>query len=276
MSDFSQSADEIVIALNNQFLPPKLFSDKRLSFDVPQPAAGEDYDTTVIAHAIPGMGYYGDATVRYNRISLAMIGDQTTIVLQSEEQFTLQSICDQINGDREAFLDVVDLEPVTPPTLNPGDTVVITITASASSLGWKDSTTVTLSYGKPQLNAAIRNKSLLVLKSQMATDGSVNAKALLYNTDFTSYRDAIRPVQRPYGATFYWGYGNYAALLGVCRQIGVPGFPDANVFAQVQDYATSQIADSNPSFDRVVVGQVASGPLAPGPIYFHYNNLDTR
>jgi hypothetical protein len=274
MSSFTPSGDRLTQLLNETFLPPKLFSDQRISFGVPTVAVADDYDTVVFADAIPGMGYYGSAEIHYTRVPLANIGDAVT--LQSEDQFTLDSIAAQLNGMLDTFLASADFVPVAIPTLEQGQTAPLTLTAADSSLGWKGSVDITLSFDKPQISSVINPKALSTLKSNIPDSGIINGKALMFNVDFTSYRDALIPVQRPYGATYYYGFADYAALAGVCRLIGIPGFPDADVYHPATDHATSSIADSNQSFDRVVTLPIASGSMAPSVLYFHYNVLENR
>jgi hypothetical protein len=277
MSTLTPSGEKLVILLNETFVPPTIFDDTRISFGVPTDAPGDatDYDTVVIGSAIPGMGYFGDAEIHYTRVPLINLG---TVTLASLSVFTPATLIAALNAQCEAFLDVTDFVSFTIPTIPNGGSAPLTLTADPSSLGWKGAITLTLLHDKPQLSAVVGAKTLNAMVSPDAAGNAVNGRALLFNVDFTSFRDAIKPMALPIQPGWnYMGFTDYAALADVCARIGIPGFPAPWVASQVADYATSQIADSNQNFDRVVVmGYVPSGPMYPGPLYFHYNLLDNR
>lgn len=277
MSTLTPSGDKLVILLNETFTPPTIFDDTRISFGVPTDAPGDatDYDTVVIGSAIPGMGYYGDAEIHYTRVPLLNLG---TVTLASLAVFTPATLIAALNAQCEAFLDVADFVAFTIPTIPNGGSAPLTLTADPSSLGWKGAVTITILHDKPQLSSVVGSKTLNAMVSPVPTSGWKNGKALLFNVDFTSYRDAIKPTLFLINPQLgYMGFADYESLADVCARIGIPGFPAPYYTSQVTDYATSQVPDSNQNFDRVVVmGYVPSGWLYPGPLYFHYNLLDNR
>lgn len=277
MSTLTPSGDQLVILLNETFSPPQIFNDQRITFGVPTdaPEDATDYDSVVIGSAIPGMGYYGDAEIHYTRVPLTNLGDVT---LASLTAFTPATLITALNAQCEAFLDVVDLETFTIPTIPEGGSAPLTLTADPSSLGWKGSVTVTILHDKPQLSSVVGSKTLGALPDPNPANGWVNGKALMFNVDFTSYRDAIKPTAYEVQQGWYYaGFADYDALADICARLGFPGFPAPWVNSQVADYATSAVPDSNQNFDRVVVmGYVPGGSMYPGPLYFHYNLLDNR
>lgn len=272
------SGEKLVVLLNETFSPPTLFSDQRLTFGVPTdaPAGATDYDTVVMGSAIPGMGYYGEAEIHYTRVPLTNLG---SVTLASLSGFTPQTLIAALNAQCQAFLDVSDFQSFTVPDIPVGGSTPLTLSADPSSLGWKGSITLTLSHDKPQLSSVLGNKTLNAMTSPNA-GYRVNGKATLFYVDFTSYRDAIKPTLMsmwPLPAPGGWGFANYVAVADICAQLGLPGFPAPAWNAQVSDYATSAVPDSNQNFDRVVVyGPIQGGALYPGPLYFHYNLLDNR
>lgn len=273
------SGEKLIVLLNETFSPPTIFSNTRLTFGTPTdaPEDATDYDTIVSSSAIPGMGYYGDAEIHYTRVPLANLGDVT---LASLTAFTPATLVAALNAECDAFLDVTDFETFTVPDVSEGSSAPLTLTAASTSIGWKGSITLTVLHDKPQLSSVISVKTLNAIASPNPTNGYVNGKAFLFNVDFTSYRDAIKPTLQPMfplPAPGGWGFADYASLADICARLGLPGFPPPQYNAQVADVATSQVPDSNQNFDRVVVyGFVPGGALYPGPLYFHYNLLDNR
>lgn len=275
MSTFTPSGDKLIILLNETFNPPKLFSDQRISFGVPVAVEdASDYNTVVDASAIPGMGYYGDAEIHYTRVDLSRIGNVT---IRSLNPFTLEYIVSVLNAQFNAFLDVKDLQPVTIPDVPVGGAVSLVLTADSASLGWIGQVSVSLSHDKPTLDSVINPKALSVQQSNLPSDGHLNAVALMYNVDFTSYRDALRLKQGIDAGLPIWGFTDYPAIADVCKRIGIPGIPNAAWNAQLRDVATNQHPMANPKFDRVVVmDYVQGGIYFPGPLLFHYNLLENR
>lgn len=271
---FTPSEVQLTNLLNITNLPPKLFDDTRLMYGVASAVEGDGFDTQVLATAIPGMGYYGDQIISYTRINLAVLAAQVNLF--SLSGFTLDSIVAMLNAQFDTFLDVSDIIPLNIPVLNPGDFETITLVATPGSIGWQGQVDITITYGKPQLNAVIGSKTLRVLKWNDYPYR--NGLEMFQNTDFTSFRDSLA---RTLAANkSFWGFANYAALADVCTKLGFPWFPAPNVSQQVQDFATSQVSGSNTAFDRVVqYGPIQQGQFNTyngfdGYIYFHYNTFD--
>jgi hypothetical protein len=274
MTTFTPSEEQLVIELNQTFLPPKIFDDTRISFGTPTAVTASDHDTEVVATGIPGRGYYGTALIKYTRVNLAALTGLVT--LYSLNDFTLDVVCSMMNSQLGTFLAPVDFQPPTFPTIGAGSSATVTLVADPSSIGWTGQVDIVLTHDKPRLDQVVGVKSLIPLK--WPTWPYVNGRDFLWNIDFTSYRDAIKPTLQPMWplpAPGGWGFADYASLIDVCTRIGVPWFPNTGWTNQVSDNATSQVADSNQSFDRVVVmGYVPAGKFYPGPLYLHYKTFD--
>lgn len=282
MAVLTPSGEQIIILLNETFVPPTIFADTNLLFGTPTPApdGATDYDTVVIATGIPGRGYYGTAEIHYTRCPLSNLEGQ--VVLYSTSVFTLQAICDQMNALFDTFLDPTDFDTPTIPTLSPGQMATVTLTAASASLGWEGSVDVTINYGKPYLSTAISSNRLSVLSDTMPTaSGAPNlGSTIMFTQDWTSYRDAL--ALKTYNPGFwyaYTGFTDYVTISNVLKQIGLPAVPQPAWFnTSIGDYPTSQVAGANTKFDRVVVlnSYVIRSAYWPGNMYFHYNLLDNR
>ena len=279
MATLTPSGERVIILLNESFVPPTIFADTNISFgtSTPAPEGSNGWDTEVIATGIPGLGYYGTAQINYTRVQLSTLEGLLTVY--SQEPFTLQNVCDAANAQFGAFLDPSDFQTPSFPTLSTGQTGSVTLQAASSSLGWQGQFDVTLAYGKQQLAAAIGNNRLNVLTDALTgSNGQLNGATFMANIDFTSYRDALKPVLYYPGMWYqYWGFTDLAAVQNICQQIGIPAFPGPQWNSQVADYATSQVSGANKNFDRVVVfGPVQGGRFWPSSMYFHYNVLENR
>jgi hypothetical protein len=277
MAAMTPSGEQLVILLNETFVPPTVFTDINLVFGTPTdaPDGATDYDTVVIATGQPGRGYYGTAEIHYTRVPLSNL--EGLLTLYSETGFTLQSICDGLNNEFATFLDPTDFQSVTIPNIPVGGSGQITLVAADSSLGWKGQFDLPLTYGKPQLKGAIASNKLAVLSDGLST--WLDGRLFLWNFDFTSLRDAIKPKYYPINQYIgYSGFTDFATLSSVCLKLGIPGFPNPGwVNTGVSDYSTAQIADSNKNFDRVVIySPVWGGRFYRSSLYFHYNVLENR
>lgn len=273
---FTPSEQKLTDLLNVTNLPPKLFDVTRLTYGTPEAVTGQaDYDTQVLASAIPGMGYYGDQLINYTRIDLSVL--ETQVNLFSLNGFTMDSIVSMLNAQFATFLTTGDLVPATIPPLSAGQFETVRLFADPSSIGWQGQVDITITYGKPQLNAVVGQKTVNALKWRDYPYRS--GLEMPWNTDFTPMRDSIKPTL--YGKAYY-GFADYETLSDICTKLGFPWFPPPNVNEQVGDYATTspQAAGSNTAFDRVVIyGPIWSGFFNvmngfDGYFYFHYNNFD--
>jgi hypothetical protein len=255
------SSEKLRELLNLEFTPQKEFNEKNIRFDAPSTDIGENYNTSLTVKGVPGKGYYGNVDVKYLRVSLADLG--SAVVLRKEGQLTIEEITTMLNSLLSTFLSPDDLVPVTVPVLNPGDTASLTLTADPESLGWMDSVTITLFYGKPFLNVVVGRTALNAITPPGEKTDYPTAWALLYMMDFTSYRDALQID----GETKLYVDG--AALQEVTNRLGIPGW----AISWAAHYDTKDVPSSNQAFDRVVVQNNVGGNMH-GPLFFHYNNFD--
>lgn len=279
------SGEQLIILLNETFTPNPIFSDKNLIFGTPQaaPDGSVGYDTTVDVTGVPGRGYYGDAVIQYTRVPLSNLAGKVSVA--SLDNFTLASIATLMNASLGTFLQADDFVPQDIPTPPLLQSSTVTLVAADSSLGWKGSVDITITHDKPHLNVVVASNRL----NTMFDDYSValvnhmpyrlNGRDYLWNYDFTSMRDAL--AIKYYALNQYVGYNgiaDYATLRAACTKVGIPYFPDAQYNRTgASDYATSQIADSNKNFDRVVIlGTIWGGVFYGSALYFHYNVLENR
>lgn len=265
------SSDRLYQVLNDDELPPFDFTPANVALGVPVPDASGDWNTKLVLTGIPAeggavdpsqpvpKGYFGTETVFYTRVSLTALGTPT---VQSLDDFTLQSIIDQLNASLGTFLTVDDFEPVTIPTVPTGDSANVTLTAVAGSIGWIDTVTVTLTHDKPLLSAVIGVKALSALANPIGPNGKMPGYFLTGVFDFTSMRDSLVVVDG--------NYADFPTLQSVLTKLGIPGFTQWTI----EDLPTSSVPTANQSFDRVVVqSNVVASPMG-GPLYFHYNLFD--
>lgn len=257
------SREKLIAFLNADFTPQKEFTKKNLAFSDPAVDLGEEWNTKMLIKGVPGKGYYGQVEVQYRRVSLTQLGD--AVEIRQEEPFTIEQICIQLNGLMGAFLSPEDLEEVELPVLTVGQSAVVTLTAKGDSIGWADQVTITITFGKPYLRAVVPSRSLL--NTRLPPGGRTDypsAWALLFYTDFTSYRDAllIDPETKL--------YTDPDALQALTLRLGIPSWGVMGA----GDFSTAEVPTSNQDFDRVVIQGFLGSWGMYGPIYFHYNLLD--
>lgn len=256
------SADKLRQLLNDTNLPPKEFTERNLRMDLPVWEVGEGYNTKLGLEGIPGRGYYGPAEVFYRRIDLSTINRQTPV--RTTVPLTAQVVLDLFNAVTALFLTLDDVEPFTPPTLNDGDSGEVTIVAVENSLGFTGSAVIPLEFGRSWLDSMVGSRNLPVLKHPIVRlDYRQSARMMTWSKDFTCLRDSLLPDKKSQ-------YSNWPTLNAACLEMGIPAW----VQAGITDNATSDIADSNPLFDRVVIQRNVISAQMLGDLYFHYNILE--
>ena len=256
------SADKIRQLLNDSNLPPKEFTSVNLRMDLPILEVGEGYNTKLGLEGIPGRGYYGPAEVFYRRIDLSTINRQTPV--RTTIPLTAQVVLDLFNAVTALFLTLDDVEPFTPPVLNDGDSGEVTIVAVENSLGFTGSAVIPLEFGRSWLDSVVGSRILPVLKHPIIRlDYRQSARMLTWSKDFTCLRDSLLPNKISQ-------YSDWSTLNAACLEMGIPPW----VQAGISDNATSDILDSNPLFDRVVIQRNVLSASMLGDLYFHYNILE--
>jgi len=254
------SAEKLRQLLNDEQLPPKLFTERNLIMRIPEADVGEGWNTKLELEGIPGRGYYGTDEVFYKRIPLELI--QRVTPLRSVAALTPQLVVDLFNASTGAWLILDDLEEFTPPELADGESGSVTITAKSTSLGFTGSALINLEYGRSWLDSVVASRNLNVLTHPIKVDYRKSARMLTWSKDFTSLRDSMLPVKGI--------YADWEIFSAACGEMGIPTW----VRASCTDYPTSAIPDSNPAFHRVVIQRnVVSGGMI-GDLYFHYNVLE--
>lgn len=256
------SSDKLLALLNTEFTPQIALSDVTINFSNLTSDDNPEWDTKLTVTGIPGKGYYGSVDVFYRRIGLEVL--DTSAPLRKEGTFNIDEITTMLNGMTDSFISRVDLDPVVIPVLSPGDSKPLTLTAHPESLGWKGTTTVTLKYGRPTMEEVITRRQLSILRPPGGKLEYPAAWAMIYYTDFTSFRDALK-IDPITGL-----YSDQVALLNITRQLGLPSWKISGAV----DKLTSAVPGSNPAFARVVVQELIDSLGMAGPLYFHYNLLD--
>lgn len=110
MYNVSMLAKDQVLALINSENSLNLTFEKVI-FGVPTAASGEapERDTELTLEGIPGMGFKGVTTVKYNRIALQAFEDAVPSAIQVEGDVTLQSLLDGFNAFYGANLQLDDI-----------------------------------------------------------------------------------------------------------------------------------------------------------------------
>jgi hypothetical protein len=255
------SAEKLRQLLNDEQLPPKLFTERNLIMRIPETDTGEGWNTKLELEGIPGRGYYGTDEVFYKRIPLNLLERPTP--LRSVDPLTKQLVVDLFNASAGAWLVLDDLEDFTPPELADGESGQVTITAKSTSLGFIGSAVINLEYGRSWLDSVVYSRNLPVMKHPIQqVDYRKSARMLTWSKDFTSLRDSLLPVKNR--------YADWVTFSSACAEMGIPAWTEAGI----TDNPTSAIPDSNPAFQRVVIQrQVVSGGML-GDLYFHYNVLE--
>lgn len=254
------SAEKLRQLLNDQQLPPKLFTERNLIMRIPEADAGEEWNTKLELEGIPGRGYIGTDEVFYKRIPLNLIERVTP--LRSVDPLTPQLVIDLFNASTGAWLVLDDLEDFTPPALEDGDSGSVTITAKSTSLGFTGSANINLEYGRSWLDSVVYSRNLPVMKHPIAVDWRKSARMLTWSKDFTSLRDSLLPVKGR--------YADWPTFSAACAEMGIPSWGEGGI----TDNPTSAVADANPLFQRVVIQRNAVSGEMYGDLYFHYNILE--
>lgn len=256
-----RSTEQLHIVLNEQFLPPKEFTNDRLTWGIPAVTDLHDRNTVCTVNGIPGKGYYGDVDVYYNRLNTDQFVTQFTY--RSEETITLQILVDALANVYGMDITVDDFVDHVIPELSEGESYDFTLTVDTASLQWIGSIEITLQYGKSWLDAAVGRRDLDVMTHPYTpAPPKLTARLVTWDIDFSAIRDELKPTSRG-------RYTQWATVKDVCDRIGIPAFLEGSVI----DRATADVPDANPAFNRVVIQQSVTSGRLQGPLYFHYNSL---
>lgn len=255
------SVDKVLALVDETNTPPKPINARSVEAGAVSVEVGEEWNTRIELEGIPGRGYYGPAEFFYDRIALSSV--LVSKPLRTEEALTVEVILKLFNAVTGLWVTEDDVESFTPPVLQEGEEGEVTLIAKAASKGFIGSIVVPLEYGRAWLDDAVVSRILPVLKHPIDVSRYISARMVTWSKDFTSLRDAIKP-------TAFGKYTDWDTLQAACSQLGIPTWIEGSIV----DKATSEVPDSNQSFDRVVIqSQVTSADML-GPIYLHYNILE--
>lgn len=255
------SGGKVLDEINNLNQPPKDLTSVNVTFAPPAIDVAGDHNTRLTVTGNPGRGYYGSVDVFYNRAVLSESAPDAH--LRSIQPFTKPLIISLLNNLYGLALSLEDLMDFTPPVLNLNEQATLTLTADPASLGWTGSMDVTFLYGRTHLSEIITVSILNTLTHPVDTRvGKQSLRMDTWGRDFTCLRDAIKPVAGT--------YTDFTTVQKACTYLGIALWEPGTI----ADHATSEIPDSNPLFDRVVIQSIAPSALGLGMVYLHYNLLD--
>lgn len=157
MYNVSMLAKDQVLALINSDNDLELTFEKVI-FGLPQAATGEspERDTELTLEGIPGMGFKGVTTVKYNRIALQEFEDAVPSAVQVEGDITLQAILDGFNAFYGANLQLDDIRSdLVLPTELTSTPVEWTMVASAESYAYRGQVVLKIQAADVDLAVAI-------------------------------------------------------------------------------------------------------------------------
>lgn len=265
------SRNRLFTAMNEQFLPPKLFEDVRIAFGTPEALTEEPYRglTRIQVSGKSGKGYYGSVSLDYRRLDVVSLTDisEGMIELRKYNGWTVSDFTRQLNGLFNAGLSdaeivVNDGQPIITP--EPGQSLDTTIRVTADSVAWYGEVPVRITNAKAYFTAMLPEKELDAIQFPHGKRDYPAAWVSMYYMDFTAYRDAIaidsvtRQFKKP------------ELVLDLMKRLGFPSFEVSDGV----DRATMDVPESNQTFDRVVVLQGTGNQQFYGPMYFHYNLFD--
>lgn len=252
------NAERIFVVLNDQFNPPKEFTELRLTFSIPQDTTEFEKNTLLTISGVPGKGYYGEVDVYYDRLDIAdYVGP---FDFRSLAVLDRASIVAALASYFQVEIDPDDFEDFTPPVLADGESTTLTLKVADTSLQWKGEFDASISYGKSWLDMAIGRRALDIYKIPFSSGVKMNGRMATWGADFTGAQFALKPDAKG-------DYTDWDTVQAVAARYGLPAW----LKGKVVDKATADVPDANPVFQRVIIQQTVVSGLLVGPLYFHYN-----
>lgn len=138
-----------LLALINQHNPlPIPLSFSNVNFSLPIEDIGDNWNTVVRINALSVNLYSGYQDVYYKRNHVSELLPNG-IGLLSEEPFTFEKIINLLNDERNAEIDLTEVEAVDLSNLDFGATETVQLKATDSSLGWIGETPMSVVFGLP-------------------------------------------------------------------------------------------------------------------------------
>lgn len=251
------NTERLFIVLNDMFNPPKIFTENRISFSVPEVTTENDRNTKVTVTGIPGKGYYGDVDVYFNRLDLAEF--VSSFDFRSVTEMTQENIIQGLAASTGLQVSPDDFVSFTPPVLGDGEAQTIHVTAAATSLQWVGEMDINLSFGPSWLDSQVANRDLSIYKHPNAINRQ-SARLWTWGLDFSGIQAQLKPDAKG-------TYTDFDTVSSVCSALGMPDW----VKGKVVDKATADVPDANPAFQRVVIQSSVQSGVMTGALYFHYN-----
>lgn len=262
MTDIQRSKDRLYVVMNDQYLPPREFTDETVRFGVPVPTTEHNRNSKVTVSGIPGKGYYGDVDIYYNRLDLGLLVEPFTF--RTEEPITAAMLANYVRNVSDIEFTVADIAMDTIyPELDDGAAVDVQLIANPASLQFTGAVTLHAEYGRAWLDTAIRRKSLGVLTHPNPDLNRTNGMMLGWDVDWSAVLEHILP--HPETRKF----SNFQVVRRITALLGYPTFLNNTVV----DRSTKQVPGSNTKFERVVVLATPNSSRIYGPLYFHYNRI---
>jgi len=252
------NSDRLVLVLNEQFLPPKEFTDKRLTFGQAQVTTENERNTKLEIDGIPGKGYYGGVEVYYNRLQLSDY--LTEFTFRSDQQMTKDIVINNLAARYDLDINPDDFVDFDIPVLEEGQNVIITIDVKPESIQWVGSVQCYLEYGKAWLDASVTKTALDRLKHPNPSPSKTYGRMATWGYDFSGIQTALKPTKNG-------DYTDWDTVQALCSVLGIPSW----VKGKITDQATSAVPAANQAFQRVVIQNTVTSGLMQGPLYFHYN-----
>lgn len=256
---------ELIKQINEANLPIKQVTRDNTDFDGLTEADHNGHNTMVWLRSVPGKGFANDVQLYYTRVDLVEALDGKTIRSATADTLTPSGLLTLLNNQFRTFLDLDDVEPFTIPVLAEGESAQITIEARDYNLIWFNSAEVTLFHGRAYLDVVVSSTALNILNHPISEKTRMSARMLTWDRDFTSIKEALAIDSKT---------GSFVDGVQVLRACGDLGIPAWNL-SRISDYPTSQVADANPKFERVVIQRSVSSSGMVGDVYLHYNTLST-
>lgn len=227
-------------------------------------------NTQVRVRGVQGEGFQDQFTLHYDRLALSSVIHPVTSTTAQRSRFvtftsrTFHQALPSISaayGVELGTWDVVDASLPYPEV--PNAVSLVTLTAQPTSPAYRGSTVVRLARGKPLLQDGVKVAVLDPCVHPInVADTKLCVDMLTFGLDFTAFRSAL--------TVNAGGMPNWAELRAVLDQLGIPSY-SAPAQNTVVDQATSAVATSNKTFDRVVVHSGIDAAGVKGTAYYHYN-----
>jgi hypothetical protein len=252
------NTERLFVVLNEQFVPPKEFNQKRLEIAIPEAVDEHGRNTRLTVSGIPGRGYFGDVDVYYDRGDIA--GSVIDFTFRSDVPLTHDNIVKAMAVKCDIEINPEDIDAFDQIPLTEGQTQTVILTVAETSVQWYGLVEITVEYGKQWLDTVTGVTDLDVLQHPSRDATRQSARVAMWGMDFSGLYPALKPTAK--GA-----YSDWAAVQTLTRKLGIRDWMQGTVV----DMATADVPDANPLFERVVIQSSVVSGLLVGPVYFHYN-----